>query len=321
MKYRIRFIMLVAAAGLWCSSAPGAETWHLERGGQWKAISQQKQDKYLLAVSEIKKLISAGQSDSVREGLEQLKKDFPEIAAPDLDAFMESEMFFCEAKFTRAIRSYDKVLDKFPESSLYDAALERKFAIGTAFLAGQKKSVLGVFKIRGYAEGRKIMEGISDRAGDSPIALRAAMSVVKSLEKRQKFDEAYHKWSEIQSRWPTGQIGRDSLLGMARCKHAAYKGPKYDASELISAKSYYEDFKLRYPQDAKELEIAEKLEIINEQIAMKKFEIGQYYQKTGNEQSANLYYQMVADNWAGTEAAKMVRKLAGENLVSEEIKK
>ncbi|HEW79915.1 MAG TPA: outer membrane protein assembly factor BamD [Phycisphaerales bacterium] len=95
---------------------------------------------------------------------------------------------------------------------------------------------------------------------------------------------------------------------MARCQHAAYKGPKYDASELISAKSYYENFKLRYPKDAEKFDVDKKLKQISEQLAEKQFDIGQYYQRSGNNQSANFYYQMVVDNWPVSTAAEKVRR-------------
>jgi outer membrane protein assembly factor BamD (BamD/ComL family) len=306
----MRFIMLAVAAGLLASSIFSAETWRLDEGGQWKAVSVE--DKYLLAVAEIKKLVSMGETLAVRQAVDKLKKDFPEIAGPDLDAFIGAEMLYSKGKFTKAVRAYDKFLEEFPQSELYEAALDRQFAIATAFLTGQKKRVLGVFKISGYAEGAKIMERVSDRAGDAPIAKRAAVAVVQSYERREKFTEAYHKWSEISSRWPTGQSGKNALLGMARCRHAAYKGPKYDASGLISAKSYYENFKLRYPEDAEEIDVDKILKQIDGQLAYKKFNTGQYYQETGSKQSANLYYQMVVDDWPGSTAAEMAKQAMNE---------
>ncbi len=318
LKYKRRFIMLAVATGLlaWVPARRGpssifsAETWRLGEEGQWKAVSAE--DKYPLAVAEIKKLVDMGETEAVRQGLDKLKKDFPEIAGLDLDAFIEAEVLYSKGEFTKAARSYDKFLAEFPKSELYEAAMDRQFAIATAFLAGQKKRVLGVLAMSGYAEGTKIMERISDRAGDAPIAKRATVAVAQSLERRGKFAEAYHKWSEISSRWPTGQIGKDALLGMARCKHAAYKGPKYDVSNLISAKSYYENFKSRYPAETGEFGIDERLEQINEQLAYKQFSIGQYYQETGNKQSANLYYQTVVDNWPGSTAAEMAKRAMNE---------
>jgi hypothetical protein len=105
---------------------------------------------------------------------------------------------------------------------------------------------------------------------------------------------------------------------MARCKHAAYKGPKYDASDLISARSYYEKFSLQYPEYAQQIGVDKILSQINEQLAYKQFTIGRYYQKTWGKQKdagaidpANLYYQMIIDDdtWHGTTAGKMADKM------------
>lgn len=306
LKSRKRIAVVLAVMSLLSvSSMISAETWHLEQDQSWKAVDVQGQDKYLLAVAQIKNLVNMGQTEAVRNALDKLKKDFPEIAGPDLDAFIEAEILFCQGKFPQAVRAYNKFLAEFPQSQLYEAALDRQFAIATAYLAGRKKKVLGVFKIKGYAEGVRIMEKITDLGGDAPIGLKAALAVAESYEKRGKFDEAYYEWSQIRSRWPTGQTGKDALLAMARCKHAAYRGPQYDVSNLISAKSYYENFKLRYPGGAEKLDIDERLKLINEQLAYKQFSIGRYYQQTGNKLSANLYYQMVIDIWPESTAAKM----------------
>ena len=106
-KRRIRFIILSnMIVLLLVSSLFSAKTWRLGQE-DWKAVSAEGEDKYLLAVAEIKQLVSTGQTEAVQLALEQLKKDFPEIAGPDLDAFIEAEMLFCEEKFSKAVRSYD----------------------------------------------------------------------------------------------------------------------------------------------------------------------------------------------------------------------
>jgi outer membrane protein assembly factor BamD (BamD/ComL family) len=304
LKFKAQVIAGSAAILLAASSVFAAQTWRLSPGGELEVLSAEK-DKYLLAVSEIKKLVNTGQTKAVTRAVGQLKKDFPEIAGPDLDAFVEADMLFCKGKFTKAVRSYDKFLAQYPESELYEAVLDREFAIATAYLAGQKRKVLGVFKMRGYATGERIMERLIDRLGDVPLARRAGVAVAESLELRGKFDDAYQQWYEILSRWATGQFAQQALLGMARCKHAAYKGPKYDVSNLISAKSYYEDFRLRYPDRADELQVSDRLRQIDEQLAYKEFSTARYYQRTGAGQAANLYYQMVFDNWPRSKAAKI----------------
>lgn len=305
---KIKFFIVLAAMLVFLGKPDmvSAETWQLEQGSEWKTLSSK--DQYLTKVARIKQLVNEGKEGQVSDELNKLKKDFPEISGPDLDVFIKAEIFFSKGKFSKAIRNYDELLDKHPNSKLYEAALDREFAIATAFLAGRKRPILKIFKIKGYDSGINIMEKISDRAGEGLMAMDAALAIVKSYEKRGKFNDAYHKWSEISSRWPTGKMGKDALLGMARCKHAAYKGPKYDASELTSAKSYYENFELRYSKDAVEINADGKLNQINEQMAYKQFSIGQYYQKTDSKQAANFYYQMVIDNWPESTAAKMAKQ-------------
>ena len=198
--YRMRFVIISAvAAPLSILSMVSAETWRLQPGRDWQQISAQGQDRYLSAVAEIKQLVNTGQSTAVADAYNKLKKDFPEIAGPDLEAFIKAEILFAKGKFTKAVRAYDKFLAKFGQSQLYEAALDREFAIATAFLAGRRKKVLKIVRIRGYAEGARIMEKITDRAGASPIGVKAAVAVAESYEKRGKFDWAYSQWSTISS--------------------------------------------------------------------------------------------------------------------------
>ncbi|MCK5226022.1 MAG: outer membrane protein assembly factor BamD [Planctomycetes bacterium] len=324
-KYRKIFavVMLAVVLLLSVSSLVISATWRLEDGQNFKEMSSsQSSDKYILAVAELKKLASNGQVELFVEKLEKLKKDFPQIAGSDLDSFMQAELLFCEGKFVKAVRAYDKFLEKFPESELYQPALDRQLSIATAFLGGEKKRILGVFKINTYAQAAKIIDRIVERAGKSPIASKAALTLANGYEARGKFNKAYEQWSMISSDWPAGQTGKDSLLAMGRCKHAAYKGPSWDDSGLVSADSYYRNFKSRYPVAAEEFDIDSKLEQINEQAAYKQLCIGQYYQKTGSVLSANFYYEMIANDWPGTAAAKIAKsamtKMANNQSVGKE---
>jgi outer membrane protein assembly factor BamD (BamD/ComL family) len=219
---------------------------------------------------------------------------------------MEAEVLLAKGKLTKAVKQYDVFLDKYPTSPLKDAALNRQFEVATEFLRGRKKTVL-IFRVSAFDDGVKVMEKISDRTGTADMAKKALLAVAHSYEKRKQWNEAYLKWSEISMRWPTGEIARDALLAMARTKYAAYRGALYDGSSLISAKTYYENFKLRYPEEARNNEIDAILTRIDEQLAEKNLRIAQYYGRTGSREPANMYYQMVVDTWPNTKAAETAR--------------
>jgi outer membrane protein assembly factor BamD (BamD/ComL family) len=289
-----------------------AQTFRIDDRGRWTQTTGNDEEQFLLRVAEMKKLVDEGKPGKVKKAAKQLKADFPQIAGEDFNAFVAAEVLLAKGKLTDAVRGYNKLLDEYPKSNLRDAALERQFQVATEYLAGRKKRILPLIWVRSFDEGVKIMEKISDRTGSADIAKRALLAAVKSYESRKMYNEAYLEWSQISTRWPTGQTGRDALLGMARNKYATYRGPQYDGSGLISAKSYYENFKLRYPQDAKELKVDEILTKINEQLAEKNLLIARYYGRTGSVEQANMYNQMVLDTWPNTKAAQEARQAIGK---------
>ena len=318
-RHKVLLVILATAALSQRPAATWADTWQLQQGQDWKSVPGDANDRYLLVVARTEKLIAEGQTEALAEQWGQLKKLFPEIKEADLDTFIEAELFYYAGKYSKASRSYEKFLAKdYYDSPLYETALERQFQIASSFLAGRKIKVLGLFEIKGDATGIKIMEKITDRAGDRPIGIEASRALAQYYESKEMFNEAYLKWSEISWQQQDAQTAKDALLAMARCKHAAYKGPKYNASHLKSARSYYEDFKVRYPEDAAKLNVDKILKEIDEQIAYKQFCIGQYYESAGKTQAANLYYDMVIRNWSETKAAQMAKEVLAKSMHSEQ---
>ena len=282
-----------------------AETWHLKDGDSWQAIPDNEQGRYTLAVSNVKQLIAKGQTENATEALLQLQKDFAEITGPDLNAFIEAETLYSEGKWFKAIPKYDDFLDNYPESWLYTSALERQFSVSVAFLGGEKRKFLKFIKVNAFDEAETILNRIADRTGDAPIAKRALTTLAAGQEKNRDFLDAYETWAEISLRWPTGDTKRQAILGMARSLHSAYKGPQYDSASLISARSYYEKFKMLYPDHVAEFDIDAKLEMIEEQLAYKKLTTADYYTAAERPLAANLYYNAVTEQWPDSTAAKM----------------
>lgn len=314
LKYRILLGIWIVVVAVSASNAC-ADVWRLTEDQEFEAVSDQPGDQFLLAVAQVKELINTGQAEEARKAYDKLRADFPDLAGPDFDAFVKADMYFCEGKFTRAIRGYDSFLKDYPMSRLHDAALDREFSIATAYLSGHKKTVLKVLKLSGHAEGIRIMEKITTEAGYySPIGIKAAIAVAENYEGRQKYDEAYLKWNEISTHWLVGRIGKQALLGMARSQYASFNSPPehkrafYEVSRLSTAKTQYEKFQMLFPEDAEQLGVAAILDDITEQMAFKQYTTASYYDRVGNKQAAALYYDMVLRNWPGTKAAEMAEK-------------
>ena len=259
--------------------------------------------------------------------MDRISKQVPDTPVGAEATVAMAQKYEEKGQFTRALRIYERLLTEQPHSDFRDQVMNRQYAIATAYLGGQKKEIFRIIKLKGYAEGVRIMEKITDRAGlDSQMGLNASIAVAEHYERKKDFNSAYLKWWEISSQYQAGKTGRDALLNMARCKHAAYnkhpeyKRPLYDSSSLSIAKSCYERFKLLYPGDPEQKNVEIKLEEINEQLAYKQFSIAQYYHRTGNRKSANLYFNMVINDWPGTKAAEMANEILAGNSGDDEKK-
>jgi len=312
-----KYLILIALTiSMLLASSVSAETWHLGNDNKWQPVEDSQDGGYLLAVSNIKRMIAEGKVNPAKKALEELKTAFPQVAGKDLDAFIEAEILYAKGKWVKSNRKYNEFLDAWPASSLYESALERQYSIANAFIKGQKRRVLGILRLSAYEEADTIMHQIADRAGDAPIAKRALVTLAKGYQNRKDYMQAYNTWAEISSLWPTGDMGRKALLEMAQSLHSDYQGPRYDSTSLISARSYYQDYIERYPDYAKENDIAVKIKLIDEQLAYKDFQIGQYYYRAEEPVAADLYFQNTIDTWPESTAAEMAEDQA--NKIEEE---
>ena len=123
------------------------------------------------------------------------------------------------------------------------------------------------------------LDKLSNKFGGAPIAVKAMEIVAETYEKKERFENAFQQWSVISAIAQTGQAAKDALLGMARCKHAAYKNSALDVSNLLNAKFYYQRFKMLYPAEASALNIDKRLHLIDEQIAYNQSHIASFSQK------------------------------------------
>jgi outer membrane protein assembly factor BamD (BamD/ComL family) len=318
----MRHAKLAALLMLLCAGTAAQETWRLKDGQKWESVAANPSQQYALKIAELKDRVRSGDSEAVADALAQLKAEFPQYIGPDLDLFVEGELQYWQDHYTKAMKQYEKLLKDYPGSEFAPAVLQRQFDIAQAYLGGRKKTVLGVIRIRGYAEGVEMMERISDRAGlDDPnsVGLKAAVAVAEYYESREKYIEAYLKWSEIASYWETGPIGKRALLRMAEDNFLAYHQPRperrplLDASKLVTAKTYYEKYAALYPGEAKQHDIPNKIKQIDEHMAYKQFTIGQYYRRVGKTEAADFYFDMVVQNWPQTEAAALAKQALEEN--------
>ena len=309
----MRKVFMTAVLAFVLAGVANSDTWRLDSSGQWDKIN--KKDGLSLEIAELKQLVFEGKAALAEEKIEQLKQQHPAGFGEDFDEFAKAEILYAKGKFIKAVRQYNKFLDAYPQSEYYPAAIERQFSIANAFLSGQKKRVLKIFKLNAYDEAAGIMESIAVRTGDSPMAQKAMTTLAAGFQNKKKYEEAFFVWNDINAKWPGDDVGKNSLRGMADSLYLDYRGPWFDGAGLNNSKSYYELYEEKFPAAAQSEQVDNRLGQIEQELAYKELKTGDYYRKTKNYKSANLYYRMVIENWPSSPAAELAQRRLAEPVV------
>jgi outer membrane protein assembly factor BamD (BamD/ComL family) len=299
-------IMVFAAIGI-CAEQ---ETQRLDRAGKWQTIPDTADGVYMREIAEVKQLVDTGQVKAAEKAFDEFRLKYPELSTYEIEAFntlIEAELFYTKKKWTKAVRKYDFFLDNWPESAFRSAALDRQHSIAEAFLAGEKRRFLKIIKLSAYEEADNIMHGIENREGDTPRSQRALVALAEGYQKRGKFLDAAEAWVEVKGLWPAGQIGENALYQMAVSQDRAYKGSRYDNTTLLTAKTYFSDYRREYTHLAVDRGVDAKMSAIEEKLADKEYATGFHYENSENIYAAKLYYEHIMAKWPDSAAAESAK--------------
>jgi tetratricopeptide (TPR) repeat protein len=333
LRYGTGLIFLWSVALLPGRFAASAETWHLEDGQGWERVSDEAREAY----DKAKTYLGKGKRIKAARSFDTFLKECEPTS--ELYAAALDEQFVIAKEYLGGRKRRVLLFFRIKGYATGVKMMERISARANS--GGDKVGAA----VEG-AESAEEKERLRKLEGHlKELAANATVEVARSYEERAKrdidnYELAYFKWLEafetydrslrVSSSGPTGEIGKDSLLGMGRCMELSYRGPAYDATVLrgrpftelgiySGAEGCYEEFKAKYPQDAPRFDMDEKLEHIAEELARKDLYTGIYYGKAGNRQAANLYYQMVLREWPGTEAAGTAQKLLLSNIAQKDV--
>jgi outer membrane protein assembly factor BamD len=195
----------------------------------------------------------------------------------------------------RAFKEYQKVVEKYPRIALFQEVLQRQFAIGNKFLAGQR------FKLWGYIPTFPSMDKTADmftklvQTGPySEVAPAAQMKIGAAREKQKDFPAAVKAYERAADRYnDRPEIAADATFkaGMAHWKQA--KKAEYDQNAAAAAIDSFTDFMTLYPNDSRVKDAQQLIDDMRAEQARGSYEIARFYEKNHRLQGALIYYNEV----------------------------
>jgi outer membrane protein assembly factor BamD (BamD/ComL family) len=226
----------------------------------------------------------------------------------DQGLMLAAEALHESGDHVKAFYYCDELLDTYPNSRLWFAALEMQFRIGDQFLSGWRRRVLGVPLEDWTDEGVEVMFRVQQRAPGSPLAERALLRTAEFYFDDQQYDLAADAYSAYVKRYPRSPEALKARLREAYANYAQFTGPRFDPTPAINARQALSDLIAQYPAAAEQQGLPALVESIDVAMARKLLYTANFYSRTRRPQSASYLLTLLVERYPDSAEAAVARE-------------
>ncbi|MDR0335504.1 MAG: hypothetical protein LBI18_00255 [Planctomycetaceae bacterium] len=257
-------------------------------------------------------------------------KQFSEAAKRYPDSLLEEdalhlagESYFFGEDYTRAMKSYQKLLIKYQHSKHIDNGVRRLFSIARYWEQEDRRGVSSInmteksrptFDTFGYAKKAYETIFINDPNGPKSDDAVMALATAYLLRGRYKGDDNYNHaayyYHFLRENYPLSRHITQAHEFELEARTKAYMGAEHSSTTLDEAQKLADmtlrQFHSELDEDERD-EILDIQETIIHRQAEREWTLGQFYDKKQYYGSAKLYYEKLLDKYPQTDYAEKAR--------------
>jgi outer membrane protein assembly factor BamD (BamD/ComL family) len=309
-------LLICACVGILAASAVAqtTRTWELRNGNWAEVLATATTGPATQPVEEpdldrAEQLLSQGDFRPARTMLVQWIKTHKEHAAPlrDRCLFLLGDAFFQSDDRLKAFYYYDELMDEYPESPLFQKALQKQYDIADGFLNGYKRVFLWFRILDTSDEAVEMMYRIRQRAPGSPLAERALLRTADYYFNDRDYDLAGDVYKIYIDDYPQSPQVPRVKLRRAFASLAQFRGVNFEATNIIDARLQLVAIQNEYPEMAAENNVETVIEQIDSAFAKKLIETAQYYERVHEWHGAVYEYRFLARVYPSSPEAFLAR--------------
>jgi outer membrane protein assembly factor BamD (BamD/ComL family) len=278
--------------------------------------TQQVADKGEALYLEARAADQAGKSKKAIKQYDKVATEYPFAPSAPQARFRQAELLEGQGKIEDSFEAYDQFLDRFQGSGLYSQALSRQAAMAQSAAEGDvKSSFLGLKTKLSLDKTVEMLGKVRDHAPRSRAAAKAQFTMGELYQSKKKSKEAIEAFRQLVHDQPDAPEAPEALfrVGMLFMEEAD-RGNQNQAN-LDLARESFNDYLISYPGHSRNAEARRMIGNLGGRDLQRSYDIAEFYQKTGNYESAKVYYRdIVKRSGSGKihDAAKARLKELGE---------
>jgi outer membrane protein assembly factor BamD len=200
-----------------------------------------------------------------------------------------------DGKLQRAFYEYQALVQKYPRSSEFEAALQAQYNIGKAYLDGKRVDIYGVPTLPSMSKAQEMFQKIVTNAPYSRVAPLAQYGIGQALEKSGSITATVNAYQQVVDRYPNSDVAPNAMYQIGYVNFQASRETGYDQTAAVRAQEAFEDFLLRYPNSEKVPQAQDNLKMLQGRKTENSYTIAQFYDKQKNYKAAYVYYNEVVE--------------------------
>jgi outer membrane protein assembly factor BamD (BamD/ComL family) len=241
---------------------------------------------------EAKAADDAGKSSRAIKLYDQVASRHPAAPSAPQARFRQAELLEQAGDVPKAFDAYQKFIERFQGSGLYARALERQAAMAQSAAEGDvSSSFLGLRSKFSLDKTVGMLEKVRDNAPKSRTASKAQFTIGRLYEGKKKAKEAVAAYRQLVRDQPESPEAPEALFRVGEIFIAEADRGNRNQATLDLAREAFNDYLIQYPGHSRNGEARAKISALGGRELQRAFETAQFYEKTGQIESAKVYYR------------------------------
>jgi tetratricopeptide (TPR) repeat protein len=258
----------------------------------------------------------AGKSSSAIKQYNKMAEKYPFAPSAAQARFRQAELLEQKGDIQKSFDAYQKFLTRYQSSGLYSKALERQARMAQSAADGDVKSSFAGLKTKLSIEKTvEMLAAVRDNAPRSNTSAKAQFTIGELYQGKKESKNAIEAYRKSVSDQPESSYAPEALfrVGVVLLEEAD-RGNRNQATLELSREAF-SDYLLQYPGHSKNAEARMLSSQIGGREINRSLDIAEFYDKSGQTESAKIYYREVlkrADSGEAHDKAKSRLKALGE---------
>ena len=266
--------------------------------------------------SKAKAADDANKSSSAIKHYGKMADKYPFAPSAAQARFRQAELLEQKGDIQKSFDAYQKFLKRYQSSDLYSKALERQARMAQSAADGDvKSSFIGLKSRLSIEKTVEMLAAVRDNAPRSETSAKAQFTIGELYQGKKESKDAIEAFRKLVSDQPESSYAPEALfrVGVVLMEEAD-RGNRNQATLELSREAF-SDYLLQYPGHSKNAEARRMSGDIGGREINRSLEIAEFYDQSGQTESAKIYYREVlkrTGSGAAHNKAKSRLKALGE---------